>query len=702
MKRFFKGLLAVTASAVMLSFGAFAAQEKKLSVLVVGNSITEHAPSESLGWTGNWGMAATDASKDYYSLLQKKVAEKYPDYDVTFSKSGAYTFEKSVTTSTTYDYTAVIEACFGTKMKEVNPDIITFQWGDNAKNCNEESFAYALSQVVDYCRAYNPNVTIILSQHFYGSGGDDKCLAVADVAKEKGVTFVKLYQANKTENLAYEAFGETAFSSHPGDKGMEQIADMFFTEIDKVLATKEGNNPITVMVDGKFIEFDVPPTVIDGRTLVPTRAIFEAIGADVNWDQATKTVSSEWQGTSVTLTLNSDVMIKNGEEIKLDVPATIIDGRTLVPARAIAEAFDCKVNWLKDTREVQVWSPDIVLDVIGTVEGTLFPFSDAESKRLPKGITATGVDDVQFVENPTEAGDTVYLLETNVAPGSKSWTYIWAETTGEMKAGQSYLVSFDVMHKCNAAGEKPEKSSTGICFKYADSANGGTVQDHGVGTVYLTPDKWEHVDLIYTVPATMDETQASKFGIFANPDGDNSMSFYLDDISVVPYNGNLSDGMVADSSLIEALDNFSFDASKGIKIELDKIVVTNSTGEYTDGKVVITATGDQNDPQARYENINIDAEKYGVIAIKFKYENIVGDTPFQIFFATADDEKLSEKKSTKINYNELEAIGDGYYVGYFEMGSNDAWSGTVTMIRIDPANSTGTYTIADAMFVKTK
>lgn len=702
MKRFFKGLIVTAMSALVLASVASAQSEKKLSVLVVGNSITEHAPSASLGWTGNWGMAATDASKDYYSILQNTVMEQYPDYEVDFSKAGAYTFEKSVTTSTDYDYTRIIEACFGTKMKEVNPDIITFQWGDNVKNCNEESYAYALNQVVDYCREYNPNVTLIFSQHFYGSAGDDKCLAVEDVAKEKGVTYVKLYPVNKRANLAYDDFGDTAFSSHPGDKGMELIADIFYTEIKKVIDTKEGNNPITIMVDGKFIDLDVSPTVKDGRTLVPTRAIFEALGADVQWDQATKTVSSSWRGNSISLTLNSDVMIKNGEEIKLDVPATIIDGRTLVPARAIAEAYDCTVNWLKTTREVQVWSPELALDLIGSVEGTLFPFSDAESKSLPRFITATGVDEIQFVENPKEAGDTVFLLETNVEPGQKSWTYMWAETTGEMKAGQSYLVSFDIMHKCDATGEKPETSSTGICFKYADKADGNTVKDHGVGTVYLKPDEWQHVDLIYTVPSTMDETLASKFGIFANPVGDNSMSFYLDDISVVPYNGTLTDGMISDSSLLEALDNFAFDASKGIKIELDKLVVTNSDGEIKDGKLVITATGDQNDPQAKYENINIDAEKYGIIAIKFKYENIVGDTPFQIFFATADDETLSEKKSTKINYAELDSLGDGYYVGYFDMGSNEAWTGSVTTIRIDPANSTGIYTIADAMFVKTK
>ena len=701
MKKFLLVMLAAMLCVSMFAVVANAEGEKKINVVCVGNSITEHAPSPGIGWENNWGMAASSAEKDYVSVLENMVAMEYPDYYVDVNISAAYPFEKSVTTSLDYDYTQILESSIGVDIKKYNPDVITFQWGDNVKNCTRDSYAYALGQVVDYCRKVKPDMAIIFSQHFYGSSGDDKCLAVEDVAKAKGVSYVKLYPLCTTENKAFKEYPDkTAFNSHPGDKGMEEIAKTFFAAVKKALDTKYASNDITVMVDGKFVEFDVPPTIIDGRTLVPVRGIFEALGATVEWDQSTKTASSTLGKDSVSLTLGSNIMKKNNEEITLDVPATIIDGRTLVPARAIAEAYGCTVNWVNYTREVHVWSAEVDIDLTAQVEGALVNFIDAESKKTPKGITATGVSELQFVENPTEAGDTVYYLETNVAAGTKSWTYLWGETTGVMKAGQKYLISFDIMHKCAADGSVPAKSSTGICFKFADSADDGNVKDHGIGRVELVPGEWKHVDWIYTVPATMDESKASKVGIFANPDDATSsaMSFYLDDISFVPYDGTLDDGAVADASLLEKLDNFSFDTSKGLPIDLSTLKLSGCDGEVTDGVLKLEATG--GDPQATLADLSLDADKYPIIAVRFKVENLANEkTDFQIYFATEANPDLSEKKSVHVKYDSCKKMGD-YLVAYFTMSQCDEWAGKVTSVRFDPANSTGTFTIAQAMFVE--
>ncbi len=706
MKKFLLVMLAVLLCVSMFAIGANAEGEKKISVLCVGNSITLHAPSSGIGWEWNWGMAATEADKDYFTLLTNMVAEAYPDYTVEFNRTGAYPFEKSVTTSLDYDYTPIFESSFGADIKKYNPDVITFQWGDNVKNCTQASYAYALGQVVDYCRSVKPDMAIIFAQHFYGSKGDDKCLAIEDVAKEKGVSYVKLYPiTSDRSNLAYEDYpNNPAFNGHPGDKGMVEIAKVFFPAVKKALDTKYASNDITVMVDGDFVEFDVPPTIIDGRTLVPLRGIFEALGATVEWDQNSKTACSKLGKDEVSVQLNSDVMLKNGEEIKLDVPAIIIDGRTLVPARAIAEAYGCKVNWVNYTREVHVWSPEVVIDLTSQVEGALINLIDAESKKQPKGITATGVNELQFVENPTEAGDTVFYLETNVPAGTKSWTYLWGETTAVMKAGQQYLISFDIMHKCAADGSVPAKSSTGICFKFADSADDGAVKDHGIGRVDLVPGEWKHVDWLYTVPATMDETMASKVGIFANPDDatQSAMSFYLDDVSFVPFDGNLDDGLVADPSLVEKMSNMSFDVSKGIEIDLNALTFGGCEASINEkGAAVMVAAEGQGDPQATYANISIDAAKYPVIAILFKKENLANEnTDFQIYFDTADGSGLSEKKSIHLTYDKFTSFNDEYDVGYFFMSLNEDWKGTVTKIRLDPANSSGTFTIGQAMFVE--
>ena len=296
----------------------------------------------------------------------------------------------------------------------------------------------------------------------------------------------------------------------------------------------------------------------------------------------------------------------------------------------------------------------------------------------------------------------MFYLETNVEAGTKSWTYLWGETTGVMKAGQKYLISFDIMHKCAADGSVPEKSSTGICFRFADSAEDGNVKDHGIGRVELVPGEWKHVDWIYTVPATMNETMASKFGIFANPDDATSsaMSFYLDDISVVPYDGSTEDGAVLDASVLEKLDNFSFDTSKGLAIDLSTLKMGGCTATVDGGVLTMVAGEGQGDPQATLENPGIDAEKYPIIAVRFKIENLANEkTDFQIYFATEADPNLSEKKSVHVKYDSCKKLGD-YLVGYFTMSQCDEWTGKVTHLRFDPANSSGTFTIAQAMFVE--
>ncbi len=109
---------------------------------------------------------------------------------------------------------------------------------------------------------------------------------------------------------------------------------------------------IKVTVGGEKVLFDVLPTITEGRTLVPLRAIFEALGAEVFWDGDTQTVTATKGAQEVVLTIGSNQMLAGGEIKTLDVPARIVDGRTLVPARAIAEAFGCSVDWDGENRTV--------------------------------------------------------------------------------------------------------------------------------------------------------------------------------------------------------------------------------------------------------------------------------------------------------------------------------------------------------------
>jgi hypothetical protein len=109
---------------------------------------------------------------------------------------------------------------------------------------------------------------------------------------------------------------------------------------------------IRVFVNGTELAFDQPPIIENSRVLVPFRVIFEALGADVDWEQSSQTVTAERGDVTVTLKIGSDTIVKNGEQIKLDVPAKIIGNRTMVPARAIAESFGASVEWDGKTKTV--------------------------------------------------------------------------------------------------------------------------------------------------------------------------------------------------------------------------------------------------------------------------------------------------------------------------------------------------------------
>ena len=115
-----------------------------------------------------------------------------------------------------------------------------------------------------------------------------------------------------------------------------------------------GTPPITIEIDGQLLHTDVPPIILQGRTMVPLRAIFEALDIEVEYDAATRTITGTTDEINIQLTVDSTRATVNGEEVTLDVPATVIDGRTMVPVRFIAESTGAEVEWEARTRTVLI------------------------------------------------------------------------------------------------------------------------------------------------------------------------------------------------------------------------------------------------------------------------------------------------------------------------------------------------------------
>ena len=109
-----------------------------------------------------------------------------------------------------------------------------------------------------------------------------------------------------------------------------------------------------VMLNGQQLSFDVPPTIESGRTLVPLRTIFEAMGAAVNWNASSSTVTATKGSSTIILPVGSRTATVNGKNVTLDVPAKIINSRTLVPLRFVSESLGAQVDWNNTERLVTI------------------------------------------------------------------------------------------------------------------------------------------------------------------------------------------------------------------------------------------------------------------------------------------------------------------------------------------------------------
>lgn len=120
----------------------------------------------------------------------------------------------------------------------------------------------------------------------------------------------------------------------------ERIGDSLVLMIDNAYAIANGK---TVMIDPQNPE--VKAITVDDRTLLPVRFIAESLNAAVGWDEASQTVTLTLPDTKVVIVIGSDKMMVNDQEITLDVAAQTLNDRTLLPLRALAEALGQKVFW---------------------------------------------------------------------------------------------------------------------------------------------------------------------------------------------------------------------------------------------------------------------------------------------------------------------------------------------------------------------
>lgn len=124
--------------------------------------------------------------------------------------------------------------------------------------------------------------------------------------------------------------------------------------ITAVPAALAADADVTVTINGETQSFDQGAIIMHDRTMVPLRGIFVALGASVSWDEAARKVTAEKSSTKIELVIDSSKAYVNSAEKELDSPAVIVNDRTLVPARFVSEALGATVDWNADTRTVSI------------------------------------------------------------------------------------------------------------------------------------------------------------------------------------------------------------------------------------------------------------------------------------------------------------------------------------------------------------
>ncbi len=111
---------------------------------------------------------------------------------------------------------------------------------------------------------------------------------------------------------------------------------------------------VKVYLNGKTLTFDAEPEIVNGRTMVALRSIFEALDMNVMWDGTSQTVTAEKENLAIQLVIGSDQTTVNGKTMTIDSAAYIQSGRTMVPLRFIAESTGAVVDWDSSTRSVLI------------------------------------------------------------------------------------------------------------------------------------------------------------------------------------------------------------------------------------------------------------------------------------------------------------------------------------------------------------
>ena len=195
-------------------------------IMFAGNSITRHGVSEKIGWFRDCGMAASSIDKDYVHILIKRVSEI--DSDASFCIAQCATWERGFWDDSVYENFKFA--------KDFAPDILIYRLGENVTldSLEGRDLKEGIRHLIKYLTEKNPDAKIIFTTNFWIKVPVDN--AVTEVAAEFGKEAHDLgLLGENSEMKAIGLFEHSGVAAHPGDKGMQAIADVIWEELKDMI-----------------------------------------------------------------------------------------------------------------------------------------------------------------------------------------------------------------------------------------------------------------------------------------------------------------------------------------------------------------------------------------------------------------------------------------------------------------------------------
>ena len=195
-------------------------ENAKIKILVVGNSITRHGPNKEIGWERDWGMAASEAEKDYVHLLYAMLTETGKDVFMRISQCADWevNFRKEDSLDKYQED------------REFQADIVVFRLGENVAEADRPYFKEPLKQFIEYIC---PTGKVVYTTCFWENPIIDQ--AIQAVALERGEICINGCFSKEEKNMALGQFTHGGVAMHPSDAGMEEIAKAIFMVLQKEL-----------------------------------------------------------------------------------------------------------------------------------------------------------------------------------------------------------------------------------------------------------------------------------------------------------------------------------------------------------------------------------------------------------------------------------------------------------------------------------